>query len=109
MINIGKQFQKRISDSLDRINKSSAADQFKLAQQDLGRIEDQGIQAGIMSNWDKVADSADGRAFMTTNNFGFLIYLELWPIITAWYPEFPFERTCISTGHGASFGLHHHF
>lgn len=93
MIDINKKFQKRISDSLEAIAKDNTASSYmRIADEDLKTIEEKGIQAGILSNYKRrVMDSDEGRSFMTTNNYG--PYLpELWPIITAWYPEFPLKE-----------------
>lgn len=91
MIDVNKKFQKRISDSLDRINESAVARLFEATKTDLTRVEDQGIQAGIMNNWRKIADSSEANGFIKTSNFGPFLP-ELWPIITAWYPEFPLKE-----------------
>jgi len=91
MIDVRKKAQKRIVDSLERVGKNSSLSAFfGESKADCKTFEEQGIQAGILSNFQKVADSGEARQFMTTSNYG--PYLpELWPIITAWYPEFPLK------------------
>lgn len=90
MIDLNKQFQMKVADSIERVNNSSIVDFFNTAKDALPSVEDQGVQAGIMNNFKKITDSAEARDFITTSNFGPFLP-ELWPIITAWYPEFPLK------------------
>ena len=92
-IDCNKKFQKRIFDSLEKVKSDSKLARFASASDaDFTSLEERGIQAGILNTYKtRVMDSDEGRAFITTNNYG--PYLpELWPIITAWYPEFPLKE-----------------
>lgn len=90
-INLHKKFQKRIEDSFKVCSEGSAKKYFDFSCKSLDSLEDKGIQAGILSNFSKVMDDAPARDFMKTNNYGPFLP-ELWPIITAWYPEFPLNE-----------------
>lgn len=92
MINYNKQTQKRFADSMEYVHGNQQLSKLaKLSDADLMTVEDRGIQAGFLSNAQKkIFDSIEGRDFVKTNNYG--PYLpELYPIITAWYPEFPLK------------------
>jgi hypothetical protein len=92
MIDLNKKFQTRIYDSLEKISKDPEASKYsRVSDESLVTMEEKGIQAGFLRNFkERVMDSEEGRDFMKTNNYG--PYLpELWPIITAWYPEFPLK------------------
>lgn len=93
MIDLNKKFQHRIADSMEFVSRhSDVAGYSRVSDADLQTVEERGIQAGILTQFKKrVMDSEEGRAFITSNNYG--PYLpELWPIITAWYPEFPLKE-----------------
>jgi len=90
MIDVRKKVQKRIVDSLQTVERGNANAFFEESKKDFNRFEDQGIQAGILSNFQRVTDSVEGRDFIKSSNYGPFLP-ELWPIITAWYPEFPLK------------------
>lgn len=90
---INKQVQSRLADSLEFVSKrGQLTAAMKLADSDLHSFEERGIQAGVLKNFQsKVMDSAEGRDFMKTNNYGPFLP-ELLPIIVAWYPNFPLKE-----------------
>jgi hypothetical protein len=84
--------QKRLADSLAFVEKrGNLSASMKLADSDLHSFEERGIEAGIITNFQKrVMDSEEGREFIKSNNYG--PYLpELLPVIIAWYPNFPLK------------------
>lgn len=92
MHKIESKVQARIADSLSFCAKrSQLSAAMKVADSDLHSFEEKGVQAGILKNFQtRVMDSAEGREFITTSNYG--PYLpELLPIIIAWYPNFPLK------------------
>lgn len=81
----------KITDSIEKASANSKIKPyFQLAKEDLKKLEDQGVEATILNNWKKIEDSAPMADFIKTSNFGPYIP-ELWPIVTAWYPEFPLK------------------
>lgn len=91
MIDVNRKFQSRIADSMNRVGTGTAKEYFDASVEDFKTFEEKGIQAGLVSNWGRVSDSDEARQFITTNNYGPFLP-ELWPIITAWYPEFPLKE-----------------
>lgn len=90
-----EQVQHRIADSIDKVaaSKSSLLKKyFDFAAKDNGlkEISDKAVEAGILGNFQKVMDSDAVQNFITTNNYGPYV-MEIWPIVTAWYPEFPLK------------------
>lgn len=86
-----KQIMQRITDSIEQCSKNDKmAKYFNLAKEDLPRLEDQGTEAQLLLNWKKIEDSAPMADFMKISNFGPYVP-ELWPIVVAWYPEFPLK------------------
>lgn len=89
---IESKVQKRLADSLAFVEKrGNLSASMKLADSDLHSFEERGIEAGIITNFQKrVMDSEEGRDFIKSNNYG--PYLpELLPVIIAWYPNFPLK------------------
>lgn len=92
MIDLNKKVQSRVMDSLSFVQGDTTIAPYA-AESDkyLKSVEDRGVQAGILKNFkSRVMDSDEGRAFITSNNYGPFIPESL-PIITAWYPEFPLK------------------
>jgi len=75
--------QKKISDSYYdfSVNPKSGAN--------LTSIADKGIQAGILNNFQQIMDSDQAMA-THASNYGPYV-MEVWPVVTAWYPEFPLK------------------
>ena len=94
---INSKVQKRLADSLEYVDKRGTLSAgLKLADSDLTSFEEKGVQAGIMTQFQKrVMDSTEGRDFIKTNNYGPFLP-ELLPVIIAWYPNFPLkELICV--------------
>lgn len=49
-----------------------------------------GVQAELLSNFGRIMDSAEGQMMMTTKDYGPYV-MEVWPVVTAWYPDFPLK------------------
>lgn len=83
---------RKIMDSVENIQskKTKAAEYYKVADSDLKTIQDKGFEAMILNNCEKIMDSAEMADFMKISNYGPFVP-ELWPIVTAWYPEFPLK------------------
>lgn len=75
--------QKKIADSYYdfSVNPKSGAN--------LTSIADKGIQAGILNNFQQIMDSDQAMA-THASNYGPYV-MEVWPVVTAWYPEFPLK------------------
>lgn len=92
----------RITDSISNAERSkdaSLARYMKLSmrpESGLTSIYDKGVQAGILQNFKRyVCDSVDaptprGTQVNMMNDFGPFIP-EVWPIVVAWYPDFPLK------------------
>jgi len=87
--------QNRIQDSLNSVGSNPngmAAKFFNFAkdEDDLKKVHDKAIEAGILSNFERVMDEATAQSFIKSNNYGPYV-MEIWPVVTAWYPEFPLK------------------
>lgn len=92
MVGNNKIYQKKIMDSVSAVDKNSTVKKFyQFSLSDLPTLHDKGVQATILNNCGKIMDSAEMANFMKTSNFGPYVP-ELWPIVTAWYPEFPLKK-----------------
>lgn len=92
--NKSKAILQRITDSVETVQKQKdAARYFTFAKQggDLPRLEDQGVEACILNNFQMVYDSAECQNLIKTENYGPYVP-EIWPVVTAWYPEFPLKE-----------------
>lgn len=65
-------------------------DSVKDGSMNLSSVAERGIAAGMINNMAQICDSAKGLEFIKTSNYAPFIP-EIWPIITAWYPEFPLK------------------
>jgi hypothetical protein len=54
------------------------------------QVAERGITAGILNNMAQICDSAKGQEFIKSGNYAPFIP-EIWPIVVAWYPEFPLK------------------
>lgn len=55
-------------------------------------VYDKGVVATLLNNYAKVCDSELGNSFATTHASDFGPYvMETWPLVTAWYPDFPLK------------------
>lgn len=71
----------KIADSYMKVVEGSTTDMYE-----------RGTSAQIITNFAKIMDSELGNSFSAThaNDFGPYI-MEVWPLITAWYPDFPLK------------------
>lgn len=87
-----KRMQERASNAMSVLRGNRIADSFyRVASPELKTISDQAIQAGILNNWSKILDSEPGQALTTSQDFGPYV-MEVWPLVTAWYPDFPLKE-----------------
>ena len=86
-----KQLLKRITDSVERVSKNPETKKFfDFSEKEFDNIYDKGTQASLLLGCRRVMDSNEMADFMKTSNYGPYVP-ELWPIVTAWYPEFPLK------------------
>lgn len=82
-----KQQQERICDSIERALSGKGSDLMEFAISDGLSFEEKGVVSQLINNYcEKVADAAD----ITSGDFGPYV-MEVFPIITAWYPDFPLK------------------
>lgn len=95
--NKNKQYLQRINDSFERVQKgkhSSKYYNFAISDDSEGglrSIHDRGVEAMLLSNFQKVYDSAECQNLITSPDYGPYVP-EIWPVIAAWYPEFPLKE-----------------
>lgn len=85
--------QKRIVDSIMEVqNHKTAKQYFDFACKDeaVKDSHDRAVEATLLSNFQKICDSELGQQLITTHDYGPYVP-EIWPVITAWYPEFPLK------------------
>lgn len=83
--------QDRAVQSMMAVTKHRVADSyFKVAQESLTTMEDKGVTAGLLNNFAKIMDDAKGVDFTKSSDFGPYV-MEVWPLVTAWYPDFPLK------------------
>ena len=83
--------QKRFADSIEFTSQNSSVKKyFDLAASELNTFAEKGIEAGILSNFKKIMDSDLGQAVTMSSDFGPYVQ-EIWPVVTAWYPDFPLK------------------
>jgi hypothetical protein len=65
---------------------------MKVVEASTTNMYDRGVAAQLLNNFAKVMDSELGNAFSAThaNDFGPYV-MEVWPLVTAWYPDFPLK------------------
>lgn len=89
-----EKIQNRISDSLSAVKDSSTAGKyFNFAKNDasLSEVHDKAVEAGLLGNFQKIMDSDVAQTFIQSKNYGPYV-MEVWPVVTAWYPEFPLKE-----------------
>lgn len=90
-INNNQKVLRRIEDSVKEVKQNPTTSKFfKFSMPDLKSVYDQGNQAMILNNMRKICDSDEMANFIQTSNYGPYIP-ELWPVVVAWYPEFPLK------------------
>jgi hypothetical protein len=65
---------------------------MKVVEASTTNMYERGVAAALLDNFAKVMDSELGNSFMAThaNDFGPYV-MEVWPLVTAWYPDFPLK------------------
>lgn len=65
---------------------------MKVVEASTTNMYERGTAATLLSNFAKVIDSELGNSFSAThaNDFGPYV-MEVWPLVTAWYPDFPLK------------------
>jgi hypothetical protein len=77
--------------SLQNVASHKIADSFfKVAKDDCRDLYEQGVVASLLDNFAKVMDSELGQGLTTSQDFGPYV-MEVWPLVTAWYPDFPLK------------------
>lgn len=82
--------QSRICDSIQAVQNDKKAQGIFLATKKGMPIADQANQAQILHSFSKIMDSSLAQDFIKTSNFGPYV-AEFWPVVTAWYPNFPLK------------------
>lgn len=95
MANLMTKQQQRIADSIATVKTGKqSAKYYNLAVADstagLESLAEKGIEAQILTNFQRIMDSDLGQQLTTSANFGPYV-MELWPVVTAWYPDFPLK------------------
>jgi len=81
----------RVSDSIEKVGMNAKTKKYyDFAVKDLKKIEDKAIVAGLLNNLQMICDDAAGQTFISSSNYGPFVQ-EFWPVVTAWYPEFPLK------------------
>jgi len=86
---------KKFADSINFVSSHTKAKPFADFSMDPGKggvssVADRGIQAGILSNFAKIMDSEKAQQITMSPDYGPYV-MDLWPVVTAWYPEFPLK------------------
>jgi hypothetical protein len=63
---------------------------YRVASESVDDMYDRGVTAGLLNNFAKIMDSDLGQALTTSQDFGPYV-MEVWPLVTAWYAEFPLK------------------
>jgi len=86
-----KRGQERAVGNINSISLNKVADAyFGAVKDDCRSLHEQGVVAGLLNNFGKVMDSAEAAAFTKSSDFGPYV-MEVWPLIAAWYPDFPLK------------------
>lgn len=64
---------------------------FKVADTECSSLAEKGVTAGLIGNFQRIMDSELGQNFTKSSDFGPYV-MEVWPIVTAWYPDFPLKE-----------------
>lgn len=83
--------QKQAARNIAAIADSKTAGKFyQVAAEEVSDLHDRGVVAGLLNNFQQIMDSAQGVDFTKSSDFGPYV-MEVWPIVTAWYPDFPLK------------------
>lgn len=87
-----KRVQERAVASLQAVGQHRVADAYyKVADSSCATMQEKGVVAGLLNNFSKIMDSDLGQALTTSKDFGPYV-MEVWPLVTAWYPDFPLKE-----------------
>lgn len=86
-----KRSQERFVNRLTSIGTNKIADSYyRAVESDCSSLAEKGVAAGIIDNFSKIMDSDAGQALTASQDFGPYV-MEVWPLVTAWYPNFPLK------------------
>jgi hypothetical protein len=86
-----RRLQERMCDNIEHVSKNKITDSFfNVAAESCGDVNAKGVTAGLLRNFKKIMDDAAGQAFTKSSDFGPYV-MEVWPLVTAWYPDFPLK------------------
>lgn len=86
-----KKGQENAISAINSVERNRIADSYyKVAEEACSSLYDKGVTAGLLSNFQRVMDSDLGQALTTSQDFGPYV-MEVWPLVTAWYPDFPLK------------------
>ena len=89
------QMNDRLLENIAAVRQNRISDSFYGATEadptsNLRSLEEKGVQAGILNNFRKIMDSENGQQVTHSSNYGPYV-MEVWPVVTAWYPDFPLK------------------
>ena len=83
--------QENCINKLETVKKNKIADSYyQVAAEDCATLQEKGVTAGIINNFTQIMDSDLGQAMTTSKDMGPYV-MEVWPLVTAWYAEFPLK------------------
>lgn len=88
-----KKVQDRGIQAREAVSAHKIADSYmNVLKADTTNMYELGTSAELLNNFAKIMDSELGNTFSAThaNDFGPYV-MEVWPLVTAWYPEFPLK------------------
>lgn len=63
---------------------------MKVADESCKSLYDKGVCATLLNNFGKIMDSDLGQSLTHSGDYGPYV-MEVWPLVTAWYPDFPLK------------------
>lgn len=63
---------------------------MKVADDSCNTLYDKGVCATLLNNFGKIMDSDLGQSLTHSGDYGPYV-MEVWPLVTAWYPDFPLK------------------
>lgn len=86
-----KKGQEKAISSMTSVSLNKVADAyFGAVKDDCHSLQEQGLVAGLLNNFGRIMDSDKAAAFTKSSDFGPYV-MEVWPLIAAWYPDFPLK------------------
>lgn len=85
--------QERSIDAVAKTRNHKIADSYmQVAASECKDSYEKGVTASMLNNFAQIMDSELGTKFTTTHAGDFGPYvMEVWPLVTAWYPDFPLK------------------